>query len=221
MSLLAEVDLTVGRFRLDLTLAVEAGEVVAVLGPNGSGKSTLLRALAGLQPLDDGRIELDGQVLDDPAAGIFVPPEERPVGVVFQSYLLFPHLSALDNVAFGLRRRGVPRRVARRTRRGSARPRRPGRQGGRQTRRAVRWAGPAHVPLARAVVTEPAMLLLDEPLSALDVGRGPTSAGTWRSTSTASRVSGSSSPMIRSTPSPSPTTSSSSRTVGSPRPGAR
>ena len=142
-SLLAEVDLTVGRFHLGLTVAVNPGEVVAVLGPNGSGKSTLLRALAGLVPLDEGRIELDGQVLDDPAADIFVPPEERPVGVVFQSYLLFPHLSALDNVAFGLRRRGVPRRVARRAGARVARPGRSGRQGGRPAGRAVRWPGPA------------------------------------------------------------------------------
>ena len=167
-SLLAEVDLTVGRFHLGLTVAVNPGEVVAVLGPNGSGKSTLLRALAGLVPLDEGRIELDGQVLDDPAADVFVPPEERPVGVVFQSYLLFPHLSALDNVAFGLRRRGVPRRVARvralawldRVGLAGKADARPGELSGGQAQR---------VALARAVVTDPAMLLLDEPLSALDV----------------------------------------------------
>lgn len=168
MTLLADVDLTVGRFRLELSVEVQAGEVVAVLGPNGSGKSTLLRALAGLEPLDRGRIMLDGQVLDEPSTHTFVPAEARPIGVVFQSYLLFPHLSALDNVAFGLRRRGVPRRQARERARGwldrvglvDKADARPGELSGGQAQR---------VALARAVVTDPAMLLLDEPLSALDV----------------------------------------------------
>jgi molybdate transport system ATP-binding protein len=94
-------------FRLDITLRARPGEVLALLGPNGSGKTTALRALAGLAPLDAGRLTLDGHTLEEPAARLRVPPEERPVGVVFQDYLLFPHLSALDNVAFGLRTRGA------------------------------------------------------------------------------------------------------------------
>ncbi|HEY3238778.1 MAG TPA: ATP-binding cassette domain-containing protein, partial [Acidimicrobiia bacterium] len=73
-------------------LEVAAGETVALLGPNGAGKTTLLRVLAGLQPFDAGRVALDGTVLDDGA--VHVPPEARPIGVVFQDYLLFPHLSA-------------------------------------------------------------------------------------------------------------------------------
>ena len=110
MSLVARsVRRSIPDFTLDVELAVDAGEVVAVLGPNGAGKTTLLAALAGLAPLARGRIELDGRVLDDPASGIYVPPEQRPIGVVFQDYLLFPHLSALDNVAFGLRCRGAAR----------------------------------------------------------------------------------------------------------------
>jgi len=113
MSLVAEVCVDYPDFCLDVAFSVAAGEVVAVLGPNGAGKSTVLAALAGLVPLTRGRVELDGHVLDDTATGVCVPPEQRPIGVVFQDYLLFPHLSALDNVAFGLRCRGATRASAR------------------------------------------------------------------------------------------------------------
>ncbi|MYV98301.1 ATP-binding cassette domain-containing protein, partial [Streptomyces sp. SID3343] len=102
-------------FHLDTRLAAAPGEVVALLGPNGAGKTTALRALAGLTPLGGGHTRLAGVVLEDPAARLYTPPEHRPVGVVFQDYLLFPHLSALDNVAFGLRCQGVGRRDARTT----------------------------------------------------------------------------------------------------------
>lgn len=90
-----------GEFTLDLELRIAPGETLALLGPNGSGKSTTVDALAGLRPLDRGHIRLDGRVLDDPDAGLFVDPERRRVGVVFQDYLLFDHLSVLDNVTFG------------------------------------------------------------------------------------------------------------------------
>jgi molybdate transport system ATP-binding protein len=112
----ARIRLGVGALDLDVELHATAGETVGLLGPNGAGKTTVLRALSGLTAIDTGRIELDGTVLDD-GADVFVPPERRPVGVVFQDYVLFPHLSALDNVAFGLRSRGAPRRcpVARRS----------------------------------------------------------------------------------------------------------
>src|SRR5438067_8208200 len=96
-----------------MELGLSAGELVAVLGPNGAGKTSLLRALAGLLPLSGGRVTLDGAVLEDPAQGIRVPTEQRPIGLVFQDYLLFPHLSVLENVAFGLRARGAGRRSAR------------------------------------------------------------------------------------------------------------
>src|SRR2546428_8470584 len=105
----ARIHAVVGAFDLDMQLAVAAGELVAVLGPNGAGKSSLLRALAGLLPLSAGRVTLDGVVLEDPANGIHMPSEQRPIGLVFQDYLLFPHLSVLENVAFGLRARGMPR----------------------------------------------------------------------------------------------------------------
>jgi len=169
VSLDAAIGVERGEFALDVGLRVEPGQVVAVLGPNGAGKTTLLRALAGLTPLGSGRIVLDGDVLDDPATGTWVPPERRPLGVVFQDYLLFPHLDALDNVAFGLRCKGVARSTARREalrwleRVGLAGDARalPGRLSGGQQQR---------VALARALAVEPRMLLLDEPLSALDVG---------------------------------------------------
>src|SRR5262249_21394739 len=98
-----------GSFRLDLPLRIESGEVVAILGPNGAGKSTALRALAGLLPLTDGHITLADRTLDDPRQRVFVRADQRAVGVVFQDYLLFPHLSAADNVAFGPRSRGAHR----------------------------------------------------------------------------------------------------------------
>jgi molybdate transport system ATP-binding protein len=99
----AQIELMRGSFRLEAAIRIPAGRTVALLGPNGAGKSTVLAALAGLLPIDRGRIVLDGTTLDDPAAGVFVPPEERRVGVVFQDYLLFPHMTVLDNVAFGIR----------------------------------------------------------------------------------------------------------------------
>ncbi|WP_089154282.1 ABC transporter ATP-binding protein [Micromonospora sp. NBS 11-29] len=154
-------------FRLDVRLRIAAGEVVALLGPNGAGKSTALRVLAGLHPLAAGHLTLDGVDLDRPDRRVWTPPERRPVGVVFQDYLLFPHLSALDNVAFGPRRRGADRRAARaraqgwldRVGLGGQARRRPRQLSGGQAQR---------VALARALAVEPTLLLLDEPLAALD-----------------------------------------------------
>ncbi|ASO19148.1 molybdate transport system ATP-binding protein [Actinoalloteichus hoggarensis] len=157
-------------FRLDLELRIRPGEVVALLGPNGAGKTTALRALAGLRPLDDGRIDLAGEVLDEPGRpDRFVPPNRRRLGVVFQDHRLFGHLSALENVAFGPRAHGVRRRVARESamewleRLGIAElaDRPPARLSGGQAQR---------VALARALAVRPALLLLDEPTAALDAG---------------------------------------------------
>ncbi|MDL2079750.1 ABC transporter ATP-binding protein [Streptomyces sp. GXMU-J15] len=150
-----------GSFRLDVRLAAAPGDVVALLGPNGAGKSTALRALAGLVPLSDGHLLLDGAELGG------TPPESRPVGVVFQDYLLFPHLTALDNVAFGPRCHGATKAEARAlaaewlermglTDHAGAKPR--GLSGGQAQR----------VALARALAVNPRLLLLDEPLAALD-----------------------------------------------------
>ncbi|GHE09413.1 ABC transporter ATP-binding protein [Streptomyces alanosinicus] len=148
-------------FHLDITLTAAPGDVLALLGPNGAGKTTALRALAGLTPLTDGHLNLDGASLDR------TPPESRPVGVVFQDYLLFPHLTALDNVAFGPRCQGVSKSEAREqagawldrmglAAHAGAKPRRL--SGGQAQR----------VALARALATHPRLLLLDEPLAALD-----------------------------------------------------
>ncbi|MFB8119618.1 ABC transporter ATP-binding protein [Streptomyces sp. NPDC056465] len=150
-----------GAFRLDVELTVAPGEVVALLGPNGAGKTTALRALAGLLPLTGGHLRLDGTLLDG------TPPESRPVGVVFQDYLLFPHLTALDNVAFGPRCQGASKAEARAQatewldRMGLAEHAgvKPRRLSGGQAQR---------VALARALATHPRLLLLDEPLAALD-----------------------------------------------------
>ena len=169
MSLQAEIALRLGTLALDAGLAVDDGEVVCLLGPNGAGKTTLLRALAGLSRIDRGRVMLDGEVLDDPGAGRHVPPEHRRIGVMFQEYLLFPHLSALENVAFGLRARGVARHEARRRAAGwLERVGLAGQQGARP--RALSGGQAQRVALARALVMEPRLLLLDEPLAALDAG---------------------------------------------------
>lgn len=153
-------------FRLALDLVIEPGQVVALLGPNGAGKSTTLRALAGLLPVTSGSVRLDAQVWDEPPS-VFVPPEQRPIGVVFQDYLLFNHLSALENVAFGLRARGMARADARRrAREWLDRVGLDGHQGTRP--RSLSGGQAQRVALARALATDPGLLLLDEPLAALD-----------------------------------------------------
>ncbi|WP_068928001.1 ABC transporter ATP-binding protein [Planobispora rosea] len=148
-------------FRLDVELDVAAGEVVALLGPNGAGKTTALRALAGLAALAGGSIELDGRPLHT------LPPEHRPIGVVFQDYLLFPHLSALENVAFGPRCQGASRAEARRV--AAALLERVGLAGHASAKPRQLSGGQAQrVALARALAVRPRLLLLDEPLAALD-----------------------------------------------------
>ena len=156
-----------GALEVDVELSVAPGETLAVLGPNGAGKSTVLRMASGLVPLERGRIELDGRVLDDPTADTFVPPEERSIGVVFQDLLLFPGLDVSDNVAFGLRAAGRGKGEARaraaewleRLGLGSRGHDRVGGLSGGEAQR---------VALARALAAGPRALLLDEPLSALD-----------------------------------------------------
>ncbi|WP_407671957.1 sulfate/molybdate ABC transporter ATP-binding protein [Oerskovia douganii] len=165
---------------VDVDLSVRPGEVVAVLGPNGAGKSTLLQALTGLLPHrrstraegplpDELRVTIDGTVLTDTVHGVAVPPRRRGVGWLTQRPLLFGHLDAVDNVAFGLRARGAPRHRARAAARelldalaaGDLAARRPHEMSGGQAQR---------VSIVRALATDPRVLLLDEPLASLDVG---------------------------------------------------
>jgi molybdate transport system ATP-binding protein len=155
-------------FEIEVDLTVSPGETVALVGPNGAGKTTVLRAVAGLVPLTSGTLRFADQMWDAPADDAFVPPEGRRVGAVFQHYLLFDHLTVLENVAFGLRATGTDRRTARRAALEQlarldvdtlARRRPPTLSGGQAQR----------VALARALVTRPGVLLLDEPLAALDV----------------------------------------------------
>ncbi len=165
----AEVAVRRGTLDLAVSLRVAPGEVVALLGPNGSGKSTTLRVLAGLLACDQGYVRLGDTVLEDTVARTRVPTDQRPVGVVFQDYLLFPHLSARENVAFGLRARGVDRARARRQ--AEAWLERVGLAAYAGQRPAGLSGGQAQrVALARALAAEPALLLLDEPLAALDAG---------------------------------------------------
>jgi molybdate transport system ATP-binding protein len=167
-----EIAVRRGDFALDATMQVGPGEVVALLGRNGSGKSTLLAAIAGLLRPDAGRIVLGGRVLTDTATRVQVPPHRRRIGLLAQEPLLFPHLSVLDNVAFGPRSAGARRQPAREAamRRlievdaAQFAQRRPRRLSGGQAQR---------IALARALASEPDLLLLDEPLSAVDVELAP------------------------------------------------
>ncbi|PXX64339.1 molybdate transport system ATP-binding protein [Nocardia tenerifensis] len=166
MTVFAELRVARGSFALDVQLSVARGEVVALLGPNGAGKTTALRALAGLTPLTEGSLRIDEKTWDAPPK-VFVPAERREVGVVFQDYLLFGHLSALDNVAFGLRARGH-RRAAARDRAAEWLDRVGLADHLHAKPRALSGGQAQRVALARALATDPALLLLDEPLAALD-----------------------------------------------------
>ncbi|MBL8736778.1 MAG: ABC transporter ATP-binding protein [Planctomycetes bacterium] len=167
MTLVLHGELQRGPFAARLDLEVAAGETLALVGPNGAGKSSCVQVLAGLVPLDRGELSLGGQRLEAPADGLWVPPEQRGVGYLPQEPLLFPHRSVLDNVAFGLRARGVGLAVARaealawlaRVGIADLAQRRPRELSGGQAQRAA---------LARALAPAPRLLLLDEPLAAVD-----------------------------------------------------
>jgi molybdate transport system ATP-binding protein len=163
-----EVRKRLDRFSLEAGLSVAASSVLVLVGESGSGKTTLLRLIAGLLEPDHGRIALAGAVWSDSAGGVRIPPRLRSVGYVAQDYALFPHLSAAQNVGFGLRALGRPGREASQRVAGwmdrlgirDLAARRPGQLSGGQQQR---------VALARALVLEPDVLLLDEPLAALDL----------------------------------------------------
>ncbi len=166
MGLQADLVARRGTFELDVAFEVLDGETLALLGPNGAGKSTVVDALIGTLELTEGTVVIDGEPVQD------LPPEQRPIGVCFQDDLLFPRLSALENVAFPLRARRVPKAEARRTARellvrlapsvdASVAP---GAMSGGERQR---------VALARALAPRPRLLLLDEPFANVDVSARP------------------------------------------------
>lgn len=168
MTLVVDVSASRGAFEVRAAFEAAAGQTVALLGPNGSGKSTLVSCIAGLLSPAEGTIVLDGDVLDDAADDTHVPPERRPIGVLFQDLLLFPHLTAIENTAFPLRARGMSAVEARRRAVGLLERLGVGSRAGARPRDLS--GGEAQcVALARALAGEPSLLLLDEPLSALDV----------------------------------------------------
>ena len=156
-----------GDFERSFNFTIADGEVLAITGPNGSGKSTVIHTIAGLVPLRSGHLESDGAMWDAPDSKQWVAPENRTCAVVFQDLRLFPHMNVMSNVVYGLRARGIQKDVAIErsqkmlTRVGltSFEKRQPNELSGGERQR---------VALARALVLEPRVLLLDEPLSAVD-----------------------------------------------------
>ena len=167
-----EADVRVPSRGLDLQLSLEEGDTLAIMGPNGAGKSSFAAAVTGTLPGSRrqavGRIELGGRTVLDSSRGVNVPTHRRSVALMAQTPLLFPHLDALDNVAFGLRSRGVPKSQARQDALVWLE-----KVGGREFAGEKPWqisGGQAQtVALARALATRPGLLMLDEPLNALDV----------------------------------------------------
>jgi len=151
----------------DVNITVSKGEFITLLGPSGCGKTTTLRCIAGLERFDGGEIRIGGDVVAAPERGIYLYPEQRNIGMVFQSYAVWPHMTVFDNVAYGLRVRHAPSRVIK-----------------QRTMRSLELVGLAHladrfatklsggqrqrVALARAIVYEPRVVLFHEPLSNLD-----------------------------------------------------
>jgi len=163
-----EAELAIGAFSLDVRLSAAPGETVVLVGPSGAGKSTCLDVIAGLRRPGSGRVACRGEVWCDTSRGLHLPPEKRRVGLVFQDYALFPHLSVLANVAYGPSSRGLGAEEAQRKARqwierlgladAEGRPV-SGLSGGQRQR----------VALARALAAQPRVLLLDEPFGSLDV----------------------------------------------------
>jgi len=151
-------------------LAVQAGQLLTLLGPSGCGKTTTLRCIAGLVRPDAGRIVIGGRVVVDVARGIFVPASERGIGMVFQSYAIWPHMSVFENVAFPLRVCRDRKYREPEIRELVGRALDMVRLSGTETRHATQLSGgqQQRVAFARAIVHTPSLLLLDEPLSNLD-----------------------------------------------------
>jgi molybdate transport system ATP-binding protein len=162
------LDTYLNSFHLSLSFSAEEGRTTVLLGESGAGKSTVLRLLAGLQHPQQGHISLDSVTYFDSEQNIVVPPQDRPFGYVFQDYVLFPHLTVFENVAFGLRAQRLPNRLVR-SRVSEALDR--VHLVGYDTRKPAQLSGgqQQRVAIARALALQPQLLLLDEPLAALDV----------------------------------------------------
>src|SRR6266436_5858485 len=166
--LTAVLDTHLNTFHLDVNFSAGKGKTTVLLGESGAGKSTVLRLLAGLLHPERGHISLEGVTYFDSEWQLAIPPQERPFGYVFQDYMLFPHLTTFENVAFGLRAQHLPRKVVRhrvsealeQVHLAGYDQRRPAQLSGGQQQR---------VAIARALALHPQLLLLDEPLAALDV----------------------------------------------------
>lgn len=168
MTLSVSIAHRLGAFALDLAFAAPSPGVVALFGPSGAGKSSVVRAVAGLLRPHAGRIAVDGTVFHDSAAGVFLPPERRRVGLVFQDARLFPHMSVEANLCYGLRRTPVTERrigfdpVVEMLGIGHLLARRPHTLSGGERQR---------VAVGRALLAQPRLLLMDEPLASLDAAR--------------------------------------------------
>lgn len=165
MALTVQIQKRYGDFLLDVDFTAEDGEALALLGASGCGKSVTLKCVAGIDRPDRGRIELDGQVLFDSAAGVNLPPQKRRMGFLFQSFALFPHMTVEQNVAVCLGSLEKRRRQARTAEllarlhlEGQAKLYPPQLSGGQQQRAAI----------ARALASKPAIILADEPTGNLD-----------------------------------------------------
>ena len=168
MSLVLQGEVGRGEFSCEVDITVQHGEIFAIVGANGSGKSTMLQTIAGIAALKSGQLSFGNVVWDEPITKIFTPAQDRHCGVVFQDLRLFPHLSLIANVAYGLRASGLSKKEA------HARAaeelllvgldgladRKPGQVSGGERQRAA---------LARALVIRPPVLLLDEPFASVDV----------------------------------------------------
>jgi iron(III) transport system ATP-binding protein len=152
----------------DVSLEIGAGEFLVILGPSGCGKTTTLRMIAGLETPDAGSISIGGRMASDPERGVFLRPEQRDIGMVFQSYAIWPHMTVFENVAFPLRARGTKRALLRGQVEAVLETVGLAGFGGRSAS-ALSGGQMQRVVLARALVYQPGMLLFDEPLSNLDL----------------------------------------------------
>ena len=167
MTLSIAGDIGKGTHSLSVDFSIEPGEVVGIVGRNGAGKTTLIETIAGIVPMVTGSVVRNGTDWDNAARKMWVSPEKRRCAVVFQDLRLFPHMTAMQNVAFGLRARGMSKGEAHNV--AMQKLRVVGAEHLADRQASVLSGGEAQrVALARAIATDPAVLLLDEPLSAID-----------------------------------------------------